>query len=370
MKVSFPRERLAKTLLFVKNAIPKKEVEPILNNLHFKTLDENKTVQIVSTDLDLMSVATCEGTIDTAGEFTIPGQRLLSLISKLTGDTITFDIQDTTIFITCGTYKAEFKTPGTENYPDVYEITEKEALVSFKRETLLAGFKRVDFAVNEDEAKKNLMAVQISRNGMVASNGKVTAIYREKFDVDELCISSNCLKDLIAVMAASPAEDVQIFEEDAYLVFKFGDDLFFTRKTSVSFPEVFKRFDTPTEQGNKEIIKFKVKDLKAVLQRVSLTASEETRSVIFDAITNDTMKISAKDSKDFYSEETIPFTEENIKNDGETPLQLIFNYDILLEVLSKMAAEDIEFKLNIANIRVPVRVDEGKVTIFLMRSVL
>lgn len=369
MKVTFQRERLAKTLLFIRNAIPKKEIEPILNTLHFKDLGNGK-VQIVATDLDLMSVANCEGNVEVTGEFTIPGERLLSLIAKLSGEQISFEVKDTTIYIVCGTYKAEFKTPGTENYPEVYKITEKDAVVSFKRETLLAGFKRIDFAVNEDEAKKMLMAVQISRKGMVASDGKVTAIYREEFDVDELCISSNCLKDLIAVMSASPAEDVQVFEEDAYLVFKFGADLFFTRKTSVQFPEIFNRLDAPTARDNKEIMKFKVKDLKGVLQRVSLTASEETRSVVFEAITNDTIKISAKDTKDFYSEEMVSYTSENIQNDAEEPLKLAFNYDILLEVLSKMAAEDIDLKMDIKNIRKPVRVDEGKVTILLMRSVL
>lgn len=377
MKLTFKREAFAKTLLFVRNAIPQKEVEPVLNNIDIKAISK-ESVQIVTTDLDLMSVATCPVTVEgfdesegAKNEMLIPAQRLLSLINKLTGDTIIFDQTDeATINISCGKYKADFKTQSSEGYPDVYAIANTDALTSFKRETLLAGFKRIDFAVNEDEAKKQLMAVQVSRNGMVASNGKVTAIYKESFDVDELCISSNCLKDLIAVMSASGAEDVQIFEEEAYLVFKFGNDIFFTRKTQVNFPEVFKRLDAPTAEKNKEILKFKVKDLKAVLQRVSLTASEETRSVIFDVITNDTLKISARDNKDFYSEETMSYTPDGIELDPEQPLQLAFNYDILLEVLSKMAGEDIEFKLNIANIRTPVRVEEGKLVILLMRSVI
>lgn len=370
MKFSFNREQLAKTLLFIRNAIPKKEVEPILNMIHFRTATDNqKMMQVVTTDLDLMSVGyvTCEA--DGAVDVTIPGQRLLSLVAKLTGEKITFDVQDTSVFITCGSYKAEYKTPGTENYPDIYEITQKEEKTEFKREVLLAGFKRIDFAVNQDEAKKQLMAVQISDKGMVASDGKVTAVYREAFTVDELCISSNCLKDLIAVMSASPAENVKVFEEDAYLVFQFGEDLFFTRRTSVSFPDVFGRIDKPTEKNN-ELLKFKVKDLTKVLQRVSLTASEETRSVVLEFMTTDTMKISARDNKDFYSEETLKYSSENIDISGEEPLKLAFNYDLLLDVLSKMATEDITFKLNIKNIRIPCRVDDGKTTIWLMRSVI
>ena len=59
MKVTFKRETLAKSLQFVRNAIPRKEIEPILNSLYFKVL-ENNEVQIVATDYDLMSVARCK----------------------------------------------------------------------------------------------------------------------------------------------------------------------------------------------------------------------------------------------------------------------------------------------------------------------
>lgn len=367
MKFEFQRDLLANTLDFIKAAIPRKEVaEPVLNSFHFRGMEGNK-VEIMATDYDLMSVAQCDCVSCEVGEFTIPADKLLNLIGMLSGENISFNIEGSSIYIACGTYHAEFKTLGCENYPSVFEITKTDAMLSFNRESVLNGFKRIDFAVNSDEAKKNLMAVQVSKDGMVASNGSVTALYREGFDVDTFCISSSCLSDLIAVMSASKVENVEIFEEEAYLVFKFGDNVFFTRKTNVTFPDVFNKIDAPTKQNNTQVLKFKNHELAAVLKRIALTAPDDTRVVKFELAAPDLMRISARDSKDFFSEETVSYTSEGFDLSGE-PVKIYFNYILILDVLSKMAAEDVEFKFDFANIRMPVRVDEDKTTVFLMRS--
>ena len=368
MKFEFLRDSLANTLDFIKAAIPRKEVaEPVLNSFHFKGMENNR-VQIMATDYDLMSVAMCDCISCEIGEFTIPADKLLNLIGMLSGENIAFDVEGASIFITCGTYKAEFKTLGCENYPSVFEITNTSAMLSFNREAILNGFRRIDFAVNSDEAKKNLMAVQVSKDGMVASNGSVTALYRENFDVDTFCISSSCLSDLISVMAASSVENVEIFEEDAYLVFKFGENVFFTRKTNVVFPDVFNKIDAPTKEKNTQVLRFKVRDLAAVLKRIALTAPDDTRVVKFELATADAMKVSARDSKDFFSEEMVPYTSEGFDLMSSDPVKIYFNYALILDVLSKMISEDIEFKFDFSNIRMPVRVDEDKTTVFLMRS--
>ena len=368
MKFEFLRDNLANTLDFIKAAIPRKEVaEPVLNSFHFKGLEDNK-VQIMATDYDLMSVAICDAVSCDPGEFTIPADKLLNLISMLSGENISFSIDGNSIFISCGSYHAEFKTLGCENYPPVHEITNKDAMLSFNRESVLNGFRRIDFAVNSDEAKKNLMAVQVSKDGMVASNGSVTALYRESFDVDTFCISSSCLSDLISVMASSKVENVEIFEEDSFLVFKFGENVFFTRKTNVTFPDVFNKIDAPTKERNTQVLKFKNRDLAAVLKRISLTAPDDTRVVKFELSSNDQMKVSARDAKDFSSEEMISYESDGFDNTGDAPIRIYFNYILILDVLSKMASEDVEFKFDFGNIRMPVRIDEDKTTVFLMRS--
>lgn len=363
MKITFDRAKFAQTLLFVKNSIPKKEIEPILNNIYLKTLPDGK-VQLVSTDLDLMAVAYVPATIDQEGEMTVPGQKLISLVGKLSGEKITLELVDTDINITCGSYSGVFKTAGTESYPTVREILDQPKVIVFTKASISQAFKRIRFAVNEDEARKNLMAVQITHNGMVATNGKVTALYREDFGIDELYISSNCLTDLIAVVESSPAENIEVYGDDAYLIFKLGEDIFFTRKTSVKFPDVFGKIDAPTKDGNNKKIKFKVKDLKSAINRIALTASDESRAIRIKLTAADYMEISSEDSKGFSGKETIPVVTSGVESD----FSILFNYEYVVEILGKYATEDIEFRVN-DNIRMPVRVDEGKFTAFLMQLV-
>ncbi len=368
MRFEFVRSNLSSTLDFIKAAIPRKEVaEPVLNSFHFKGLENNK-VQLMATDYDLMSVAICDAEFCDIGEFTIPADKLLSLIGLLTGDKISFDVQESSIYIKCGSYSGEFKTLGCENYPPVFEITNTQSILSFTKDKVLNGFKRIDFAVNQDAAKKNLMAVQVSKDGMVASNGSVTAVYREHFDVNTFCISSSCLSDLISVMSISPVEQVDIFEEDAYLVFKFGDSTFFTRKTNITFPDVFGKIDGPTNENNKQLLSFRNAELANALKRISLTAPDDTRIVKFELNGDNTAKISARDNKNFFSEEVIPYTAESFDISQENPVQIYFNYSLILDVLSKLDSETVTFKFNFENIRMPVRIDDGNITVFVMRS--
>jgi DNA polymerase III sliding clamp (beta) subunit (PCNA family) len=167
-------------------------------------------------------------------------------------------------------------------------------------------------------------------------------------------------------MDAATADEVEIFEEDAYLVFKFQSNIFFTRKVSVQFPDVWKRIDGPTKEGNTQLLTFKVKTLKEVVQRVALTAAEDTCAMVMTLITSTDLKVSAKDSKDFSSEEVTQVKTDGIEL-GEEPLEFGINYSYLLEILSKVSGEEVTLKMS-DNIRTPMRIDEGKCTIFVMRS--
>lgn len=363
MKIILDRQKLAKILLFIKNSIPKKEIEPILNSIYFKTLDDGK-VQLVSTDLDLMAVGFVDAVIEEQGEVTIPGNKFISLVSKLSGEKIVINQKDTDVDIICGTYSGKFKTSDTASFPEARKILSQEKIVSFKKEVISSAFKRIKFAVNQDEARKNLLAVQITKNGMVATNGKVTALFREAFNIEELYISSNSLNDLISVVDASSAETIEVYEDEAYLIFKLGEDIFFTRKTSVKFPDVFNKIDAPTKQNNTQKIKFKVKDLKSAISRISLTSSEDSKLITLKVVGPEHIEISAQDSKGFSSKETITLLSTNV----DVGFEVNFNYEFILEILGKYASEDIEISLN-PNIRMPARIEEEKFTCLLMQLV-
>ena len=167
MKFVVERQQLHQKLAFLKYAIPKKEIEPVLNNFLFSPVEgDPTTLQVVSTDLDLMSVTFIKTQVlENPEPITIPAAKLLSLVSKLKGDVISFELNGTDINIECGSYSGTFKTVGIEKYPDIRKITE-EKISSLDKAKAVQGFKRIKFAVGTDEAKKQLMAVHIKEDAL------------------------------------------------------------------------------------------------------------------------------------------------------------------------------------------------------------
>lgn len=374
MKFVVERQQLHQKLAFLKYAIPKKEIEPVLNNFLFSPVEgDPTTLQVVSTDLDLMSVTFIKvQSLENPEPITIPAAKLLSLVSKLKGDVISFELDGTDINIACGSYSGTFKTVGTDKYPDIRKITE-EKISSLDRAKAIQGFKRIKFAVGTDEAKKQLMAVHIKADAMIASNGRVTAIYREDFGLNDLIISSTCLGDLISVLEASKAETMDIYMDSAYIIFKLGEDIFFTRQTTIQFPDVSNRIDKPSIASNKIGLTFKIGALRDSISRIMLTANEDSRSVHFEMLDSSHFEISAFDGKGFKSKEILEFKLSILEPEAgqeklAQPTELSFNVnaDIVLEVLSKLSAEDVLVTL-CDNIRIPLRIDEAKFSCFLMR---
>ena len=89
MRIVFDKSALQSTLSFAKMALPKKEIEPILNEFHCTIIDNNK-LQIVTTDTDLMAVTTIEAAIqgEIGSSITIPGKKFMDLINRLSSDKI------------------------------------------------------------------------------------------------------------------------------------------------------------------------------------------------------------------------------------------------------------------------------------------
>ena len=138
MQITFNRTKLNQVLYFVKHSIPTKEIEPVLNNLYFKTVSGGK-VQVVSTDYDLMAIAECDATYSEEAAFTVPAAKLLSLVQKLNGEFIVFDVDETQIKITCDSYEGTFPTIDAETYPEIKTLMDTSKAATLERKMLSHG---------------------------------------------------------------------------------------------------------------------------------------------------------------------------------------------------------------------------------------
>ena len=128
---------------------------------------------------------------------------------------------------------------------------------------------------------------------------------------------------------------------------------------------MFGRIDAKAIEKNTNTLSFSVKSLKSSIQRIALTASEDTKLVKFTLEAADKVRVASYD-KTMSSSELIDakFPQELLT--GENKVELSFNYDYLLSILCKYASEDIEFKFA-EDIRIPVSINEANWTAYVMR---
>ena len=206
------------------------------------------------------------------------------------------------------------------------------------------------------------MAVQLSHNGVVSSNGKLTAVYREDFNVDELYISASAVDDLIYVLNNTKVDDIKIFSDESFLVFVIDKDVFFTRRVQVKFPPVFKRIDEPTQKANNKVMTIKLKEFKEVLGRVRLSAPDDSKGIHIKIVSQNEINLNAVNKLGFSGSESLKAELTNF----EVNEDYFFNAEYLAEVISHLTDEKFTIALS-SNLRMPARIEEGKVCFFLMR---
>lgn len=366
MKFTIPVSQLTSVLSFVKLSLPKKDIEPVLKSILIKSVDSNKLL-VSSTDLDLCSVAYTETQIDEQGEILLNGEKLLALVSRLSEGDLVISTNEQEVHFSCGSYHGVFPMADSEGYPEVKQIIDQNKSTTLNRQALLYALKRLEFAVCHEEVLKNLCCVEISPRGIVSSDSKVTAIYRESFNIPEnIYISSNCVRDLIGVLDSFDVENVEIFYDEAYIIFRLGENIFFTRRISCKFPDVYTKILDRTE-NNPIAVTFRVKELSNVINRVSLAAPETTKAVVIRKSEANDAVLSASSGSGFSAKESLEFDTKGYPEDPE--FYLAYNFDYLKKILARFSQEEITLKLA-SNIKIPTRIEDDKIVIFLMQTLI
>lgn len=365
MKIKFNKSTLLNSLAFSKLAFPKKEIEPILNELHLTVISSDK-IQVVTTDTDLMALNVVSAFVedaDVGDVITVPGKKFIDLLNRLSSDTVELVITDNDIQIFSGSYYGEFKSLGVEGYPDIRKIQEGLQPITINRSLLLTALQKVGCAVNDEEARKQLSAVELSDYGVVATNGAVCAVFMEPLVQEKMYISASCVSDLTSVLNIfKNFDNVEVYADESFLIFRFGESIFFSRLIAVKFPDVQRRVDLPSRKAVNRSLTFKTKEFEKALNRVSLSSPDDSKAIRISFKEDNAITLSAIDANGFKGAESVPAITENLEK-GE---DYLFNYSVLQDLIKQLAAETFKMELS-TNIRIPARIQENKVLYLLMR---
>ena len=347
-------------------AVTSKDIMPVLKNLLLQV--EKGKLLIMGTDLEitLLSFIPCIGE---DGKILIDAAKFKAIVDRAEGEEFSLEQHENKVKIEVGRAKHNIVCLDVTEYPIVEPFDKKAEFFTVDREPLLANLERVTHAVCRDETRANLMLVSMKGNQMVATDGKRLAVSRFETQDKELNLPATSVDGLIKILALEhplqkdALDQVLVQPKKEFLYFQFEEDTFSIRASSAQFPAIEKWL----KQTDKHelTVNFEIKHLIEVLQRVSVSADENSGAVKV-VLSSKEVRILAKDTTGNTSEEILPIEVSGLSNAEK--FGSYFNYEHLIEALRVLVASSVRIKFGrpSKNKPAPLRIDEEGYTEIVM----
>lgn len=320
------------------NAIPSRDLMPVLKNFLIVVVDGK--LKVSATDVELSVVAT-SGAVSASveGRAVFPAKKLQEIVrSAPEGEiNICVEVKDNKASAKIETERTTWniRLMPDEDYPDLPNADEYD-FSDVSKTKFIAAIKQVRQAVTSDTMRGHLRMIDISDGRMRASDGVRFQQVTLDFPQD-VQIPINAVDDLMKVLALSEADEFGISENEDSLLFKIGKDLFVAQKMNHEFPNVDETLLKPALE-NDFSLHVDRRDLINAIKRVRITADEETSAVLLH-IDTDSITVTSKDKNGSTSSETVDATWE------QNPRTVAFNHKHLLDMLNMAEVSSCEFRL-------------------------
>lgn len=344
MKFSVRSTDLQKALSKTINVVPSRSTLPILENLLF-TLNAN-TLKITATDLEISITVSVEVQGSQNGTIAIPAKKIFDTARALPDTMVSFTSEKDSTKIKMKTENGEYTLTGeaSDEFPSNPEF-KGESEISFDVAELQKIVTTALFAVSIDELRPSMMGVlfQISKNDMrvVATDGhRLVRIINKSIaggkDSRDIIIPSKALA-LFDKAAIGAAAKMQISK--THVLFKFDNTSLVSRLIEEKYPN----YETVIPLDNDKMLVVNKHEMLQSVRRVSLYSNSTTRQIRM-TLSKDELKITAEDI-DFGSE-----AKENISCDyNNDDLEIGFNSSYVVDVLSHLDSDEVQFKLSSPN---------------------
>ncbi len=318
---------------------------PILSGLKMEIAGDS--LRLYATDLE--RAVHCQIPIENRGEdeaVVLNGGILSQIANHLPEDdriTMKTDEGDGTVVkLRCGEALFDLPTLPVEDYPDIAPLPEK-SIGKMDVQKFHRGLEQTAFAslkVNET-TRLSLTGVDIVIGGgkmkMIATNGYRLAMKTlpmdEILEEGEFLIEAGVLSDLDRVLSQINAASVEIYRGDGQVFFRAGGVTFIAKTIAEEFPD----FDRVIPKGNTIDLTFNRQALLASLQRIEITAAEESGAVTFRVANDESaarMNSSSKEKGE--AEERV-----RLARVPSEAIEISFKAEYLIDVLKRMDSEQI-----------------------------
>ena len=369
MHFAIQKEALVKALRDVSNAIATRVVQPILSNVLVEAID-SVTMRFTGTDLDLTIRAICPAVVYNNGSITLPGKKLLEVVSKLPNDLVTFQVNMDTMETTVTCVKSKFTLTAlpADDFPRLAEnksvdwfsmpadilrraiVQTSFAAATYDLSSILGGvylfvhdgvFEATAtdgsrLAHRREELTVSSTVVRKSEEGLeTESEGSTTTATLERPVELKAIVPARACTELLKIMdAKDPAARLRLGVVEGQMLFETDYHFLCTRLIGGEYPRYHELF--PADFSN--LGRFKRDEMLAAVERVAVMSDERTNLVKFH-FEGEVLQISSNTPDVGKAQEEV-----SVQFEGQ-PLDIAVNVRYVVDVLHKLSSAEVRLEM-------------------------
>ncbi|MEX0598260.1 MAG: DNA polymerase III subunit beta [Candidatus Paceibacterota bacterium] len=344
MKFTCLQENLLKGLNIARQSSSRATTLPVLQT--FLLQGKQGSLTISSTNLEIGIRVHIRGKEDSEGAICIPQDTLLAYIRNLPQDKLNLNVDNDELTIEQGEdIQAQFKGIIAEDFPNLPEI-EVENQIVINSNALKQGLKSVYGSLPKNEFRPEISGVYLAKKDhqliFVGTDG--FRLSEKKFNLDNLdgdnfsvIIPSKTVSEIIRVLDALEETDVNIQFGSSQIKIIADTVEIVSKLIDGNFPQyeglIPQNFSTNFDCDSQELVQ--------AIKLASVFSQNTVNDVKLNLEDDKNLNISSSDSQIGANKTKIP-----VNINGETGLNITFNYNYLLDGIQLFKDGLIQFNLN------------------------
>lgn len=339
MKLTAAREALLKPLQSVIGVVERRQTMPILANVLL--VAKNDKLAITATDLEVELVATAPVDVQTGGEVTVPGRKLLDICRALPeGAEVQIGQSGEKLVVKSGRSKFTLTTLPAAEFPTVEDINAGQSL-ELAQETLRRLLDKTHFSMAQQDVRYYL-------NGLLLETGKkhlrAVATDGHRLALCQVELPGGKLPEQQVIVPRKGVLELQrLMTGEGTLNLELGSNhiriqLDGIRFTSKLIDGRFPEYERVIPQDTTNALGADRQLFRAALQRTAILSNEKYRGIRL-TIHKDTVILQAHNPEQEEAEEELAVSYKG------ADIEIGFNVNYLLDALGAIESEQVSLAL-------------------------
>ncbi len=339
MKFTAPREILLKPLQAIIGVVERRQTMPILANVLL--VAKNDQLLVTATDLEVELVASADADVESEGEITLPGRKLLDICRALPdGVTVSVAVKGDRVQVQSRRSRFNLSSLPASEFPTVEDIQASQSF-SLPREAAERLLEKTHFAMAQQDVRYYL-------NGMLLETGdhylRAVATDGHRLALCEVAVPDQTLAAQQVIVPRKGVIELQrLLDGSGDLTINIGSNhiriqLDGIRFTSKLIDGRFPEYERVIPQDPPNVLTADRGTLRHALQRAAILSNEKYRGIRLD-IKDSGVVIQAHNPEQEEAEEEV-----EVEYSGED-IEIGFNVNYLLDALAAVESESVKLGL-------------------------